>query len=123
MELLVSVSKIYEEADYFDKAEKSYRHAFEIYPENAGVMNGIALFLIKHDTNVNEGMELITRALEIEPDNWKFLYTYGFGLYKLGELKEAQKVLDRSWEIRLSYNHDHYLLLQEVEQAITRQNQ
>lgn len=120
---LGSVGRIYEEADYLDIAEKSFRHAFEIYPENIRVMNNLALFLIKHDINVNEGMELITRALELEPDNWNFLYTHGLGLYQQGKLNETQVVLDKSWEIRPYYNHDHYLLIQEVEQALARQNQ
>ena len=94
-----------------------------LYPENIRVMNNLALFLIKHDINVNEGMELITRALELEPDNWNFLYTHGLGLYQQGKLNETQVVLDKSWEIRPYYNHDHYLLIQEVEQALARQNQ
>ena len=120
---LTSVSKIYEESDYLDKAEKSFRHAFEIYPENARVMNHLALFLIKHDININEGMELIGRTLEIEPDNWNFLYAHGLGLNKQGKLREAHEVLNRSWEIRPYYDHDHYLLIQEVELALARQNQ
>jgi len=119
---LTSAGKIYEKADYLDKAENSFRHAFEIYPENAEVMNHLALFLIKHDIDVNEGMELIARALEILPDNWNFLYTHGLGLYKQGKLTEAKEVLDRSWEIRHYYNHDHYLLIQEIEQALASRN-
>lgn len=120
---LTSAGMIYEDADHLDKAENSFRHAFEIYPENAGVMNHLALLLIKHDIDVNEGMELIARALEILPDNWNFLYTHGLGLYKQGKLMEAKEVLDRSWEIRHYYNHDHYLLIQEVSQALAGQNQ
>jgi len=119
---LTSVGKIYEEANYLDKAEKSIRHAFKIYPENAVVMNHLALFIIKHDINVNEGMELIARALEIIPDNWNFLYSHGLGLYKQGKLREAQEVLGRAWEIRPSYNHDHYLLVQEVDQSLAGRN-
>jgi tetratricopeptide (TPR) repeat protein len=122
IESLVSVSMIYEEADHLEKAENSFRHAFEIYPENAGVMNDLALFLIRHNININEGMEIITRALDLMPDNWNFLYSHGLGLYKQGKLTEAKDVLGRSWEIRQYYNHEHYLLIQEVDQALAGRN-
>jgi tetratricopeptide (TPR) repeat protein len=86
-------------------------------------MNGLAYFLIEHEINVNEGMELITRALEIEPENLSFLYTKGFAYHKQGKVKEAQEILKKTWDLRPRYNHEHYLLLQEAEQALASQNQ
>ena len=85
-------------------------------------MNDLAYFLIYRDINADEGMELINRALEIEPDNYYFSHTRGLGLYKQGKLEEALELLKKSWEARPIYYHEHYLLIQEVEQALANQN-
>ena len=120
---LFSVGRIYEEADYLDKAEKIFRQANDIDNQNAELMNGLAYFLIKHEINVNEGMELITRAIEIEPEKLYFLYTKGFAYHKQGKVKEAHEILKKTWDLRPRYDHEHFLLLQEVEQALASQDQ
>jgi hypothetical protein len=43
------------------------------------------------------------------------------GLYKLGHTEEALQILKQAWEKRFTYRHDHYLAIQEVEQALKNQ--
>jgi hypothetical protein len=60
--------------------------------------------------------------LKVSPDDYRFLHSYGRGLYKQGKTREALGVLQKSWDIRLSenvYNHEEYLLLEEVKKAAT----
>ena len=78
--------------------------------------------LIDNDINVNEGMSLIDQALEIEFDYPEFLYTKGLGYHKLGKVQEAYGIIKEAWDLRAAYYHDHYALLQEVEQALASQN-
>ena len=66
-------------------------------------------------------MELIDQALEFEPDNADFLYTKGLGYYKQGKVIKAHEIINKAWDLRPHYNHDHYLLLQEVEQVLANQ--
>ena len=49
-----------------DKADKYYRKALSLEPENPVRLNDLAYFLIDKDRNVNEGMELVEKALEIK---------------------------------------------------------
>ena len=85
-------------------------------------MNDLAWFLIDKDIKINEGMDLIQKALELKPDVWSFLDTKGWGLYKQGRYKEALKLLNDSWDLRPSYQHRGYLHIQEVEKAVASQN-
>ena len=55
-------------------------------------------------------------------DNYSFLDTRGWGLYKQGRLEEALKVLNDSWDLRPLYDHEGYQHIQEVEQALASQN-
>ena len=120
--ILSGVGNIYTEANLFDKAELSFRQGLTLDPGNPSRMHDLSWLLINKDINVKEGTELAQKALDIEPDNWYYLDTRGWGLYKQGRVEEALKVLKDAWEIRPIYDHEGYLHLQEVEKALTSQN-
>ena len=48
-------------------------------------LNNLAYFLIDKDRNINEGLELVDKALKLSPDNYNYLHTKGWGLYKQGK--------------------------------------
>ncbi len=120
--ILSSVGYIYSEANLFDEAEISYRQGLTLDPGNPSRMYDLAWFLIDHDINLDEGLDLIQNALELRPDNWYYLDTKGWGLYKQGKVEEALKILNDSWNLRPSYRHRGYLHIQEVEKALSSQN-
>jgi tetratricopeptide (TPR) repeat protein len=116
------VGYIYSGANLFDEAEIKIRQAFKLDPRNPARINDLAWLLINNDINVNEGVDLIEKALELKPDNWYYLDTKGWGLYKLGRYEEAMKVLNDSWDLRPVYDHEGYQHIQEVEKALANQN-
>ncbi|MBS0011783.1 MAG: tetratricopeptide repeat protein [Bacteroidales bacterium] len=112
---------IYIEGGYLDKAESCYRTALGMEPENTSCLNNLGCFLIHHDRNIEEGMELLEQALAIRPDSYIYLANKGEGLYKQGKYDEALELLQRSWQIRARYNHASYLMIEEVKKAISGQ--
>lgn len=116
--IVTGLAGIYSEADMPAKAEDYYREAVRLEPQGPGRLNNLAWFLIDNDRNIPEGLELIDKALEIAPDNYLFLDTKGWGLYKQGKFEEAFKILEKGWNLRPFYNHDLYLHLEEVKKAI-----
>ena len=120
--ILAGVGFIYSEANLFSEAEIYYRQALKLDPGNPSLMSDLAWFLIDSDINVDEGLDLIQKALEIEPDNWNYLDTYGWGLYKQGKYEDALKVLTDAWPLKPRYDHEGYLHIQEVEKALVSQN-
>ncbi|TFG41407.1 MAG: tetratricopeptide repeat protein, partial [Bacteroidia bacterium] len=87
----------------YDKAEENFRKALSIEPEEPGRMNDLAYLLIDSERNIPEGMELVSKALKSDPDNYQFLDCKGWGLYKLGKYKEALILIQRSWELKPVY--------------------
>ncbi|MCK4993315.1 MAG: tetratricopeptide repeat protein, partial [Bacteroidales bacterium] len=120
--ILSGVGTIYKGANLFDKAESSYRQALQLDPRNPARINDLAWFLIDNDINVNEGVDLIQEALDLRPDNWYYLDTKGWGLYKQGRYDEALKVLTDAWDLRLQYNQGGYERIEEVKKALASQN-
>jgi tetratricopeptide (TPR) repeat protein len=82
-------------------------------------LNSLAYFLIDKNRNINEGLKLVEKALELKPDNCNFIDTKGWGLYKQGKYEESVKLLKKSWDLSPSLDWIYiYLHLQEVKKAI-----
>ena len=114
----------YIEAGNLTEAEKYYHEALSLEPENPVHINNLAYFLIDKDLNINEGLDLADKALVLSPDNYNYLDTKGWGLFKQGKFQDALTVLQKSWEIRRQqavYDHEAFLHLEEVEKAIASQ--
>jgi hypothetical protein len=55
-----------------------------------------------------------------DPENYEYLHTRGWGLYKQGMYQEAKDVLLKSWDLRMKnavYNHTAFLHLEEAKKA------
>jgi tetratricopeptide (TPR) repeat protein len=123
-DITTGLADIYFLADIPDKAEKYYREALSLEPENSVRINSLAYFLIDKDRNINEGVGLIETALRSNPDNYDLLHTKGWGLYKQGRYQEALDVLQKSWDLRMKnavYSHPAYLHLEAAKKAVAGQ--
>jgi tetratricopeptide (TPR) repeat protein len=117
IDIAPSLAYLYTEAGFLNKAEKCYRDILSQEPEHPSCLNNLGWFLIANDRNINEGMELIDKALKIRPNSYRYLENKGLGLYKLGKYKEAVEVLEKSWKLRPVYDHSSYLFLEKVKKA------
>jgi tetratricopeptide (TPR) repeat protein len=116
-----SLAGIYTEAENLDKAEEYYHQALSLEADNQVRINDLAYFLVDKDRDVSEGLKLVDKALELSPDNYNYLHTKGWGLYKQGIYQEALEILQKSWDLRIEqavYNHDAYLHLEEAKKAV-----
>ena len=84
-------------------------------------MNNLSYFLIDNNRNFDEGLELVNNALKLSPDNYSYLHTKGWGLFKQGKYKEALEILQKSWDLKPIYDHDIFLHLEEAKKAVPNQ--
>ena len=123
-DIAAGIAGIYSEAGIFAIAEEYYREALSIEPENPGMLNNLAWFLIDKERNIDEGLKLIDKALKISPDNYLYQDTKGWGLYKQGKYREALDILQKSWDLRREkavYDHEAFLHLDSAKKAISNQ--
>jgi tetratricopeptide (TPR) repeat protein len=120
-EINAALASIYDNAKILDKAEEYYREALSSEPENPQQMNYLGYFLIDKDRNINEGLELIERALKLQPDNCSYLDSKGWGLFKQGKYPEALEFIQRSWKTQPYYNHEVYLHLTAAKKSVASQ--
>jgi len=105
------------------KAEVHYRNAYEMEPQDIWIIYRLADFLIENDINVNEGMALIQKGLEIAPGFLYLLWAKGWGCYKQGKYEEAIQLLRMVKERFGAFEYKLHQQIQEVEQALASQNQ
>lgn len=58
-------------------------------------LNYLGYLLIDHDIDVQEGMEYVKKALEIEKDSLFYLDSLAWGYYKQGECEKALKLIKK----------------------------
>jgi tetratricopeptide (TPR) repeat protein len=119
--IIAILGSAYSEADFLDKAEEYYRKALSLEPENPEMLYNLAFFLIDKDRYINEGLELVGKALVLSPENYEYLDKKGWGLYKQGHFKEALDILQKSWELKPIYDHDLFLHLEAAKKAVAGQ--
>ena len=95
------------------KAEEYFNFAVSSDPENPDLLNTYAWFLIEHNYNIEKGLRMVDKALELKPDDWSMLDVKGLGFYKLGRYEEAMNILEKARAL-MPYNKK---LLQHLEDA------
>jgi len=112
---------IFDMAGMREKEEYCLRQALSMEPENTAKMNSLAYFLIDEDQNIEEGIDLVNKALELSPDDYSALSVKGWGLYKQGKYNEALDLLQKSWDMRMQnarYDHRAFLHLEAAKKAV-----
>ena len=93
----------------FDLAEKTFRQVLDMDSSNASAMNYLGYMLADRGDRLPEAQQLISKALELEPNNYAFLDSLGWVYFRMNKLDLAEKQLTRS--IQLSAKdptiHDH----------------
>jgi tetratricopeptide (TPR) repeat protein len=116
--LATNLANIYLDAGVIDKAEEYFRQALSLEPGNPSRLNNLAWLLIDNERNINEGMVLIDKALESAPENYVYLDTKAWGLYKQEKYKEALDLLEKAWSLKPVYSHVVYLHLEAAKKAV-----
>lgn len=75
----------------FGPAEDHFDMAVKLNPLNSAALKEYAFYLAYHDKELQLAKSMAMKALEIEPNEPNYIYTYAFVLYKLDEIDQAKK--------------------------------
>lgn len=67
-------------------------------PQNAPALNYLGYMYADSGIHLDESVKLIKRALDIDPTNGAYLDSYGWALFKLGRLEEAEVQIRKALE-------------------------
>lgn len=89
----LTLATAYQTAGNFSAAENILRELLKQSPGNPIALNNLGYFLIERDTKLAEALNLIERAVSIDPTNSSYLDSLGWAFYKLGKIDLAEKHL------------------------------
>jgi tetratricopeptide (TPR) repeat protein len=82
----------------WDRADKDFRKAIALNPEDAGLLNYLGYSLIDRGVNVQEGRALIEKAFKLKPDDGYIIDSLGWAMFLMGQYEDAVVHLEKAVE-------------------------
>ena len=86
----------YERDNQWPKAEADMKKALELYPDQPLVLNYLGYSWVDKGVHLDDGMDMIRRAVEQRPDDGYIVDSLGWAYFKTGNYDEAVKDLERA---------------------------
>ena len=90
----------YERLKQWDKAEPNFKRALQLYPDQPNVLNYLGYSWVDMNINLEEGLAMIRKAVDLKPDDGYIVDSLGWAYYRLGRFEEAVKELQRAVSLR-----------------------
>lgn len=85
------------------EAQAQLYRILELDPTNTMALNSLGYILSEHTTNYTAALKFIERALVNQPNNPLILDSYGWVLFKMGKIHQAEEILLKTWHAQKFY--------------------
>jgi predicted Zn-dependent protease len=79
-----------------DAAVKTFSALIADQPDYHPALNYLGYMWIEKGKNLDKAMDMVRRAVALDPDNGAYIDSLGWGYFQLGRLDEARKSLERA---------------------------
>ena len=90
----------YERSHQWPSAEADMKKALELFPEQPLVLNYLGYSWVDQGVHLDDGMDMIRRAVEQRPDDGYIVDSLGWAYFRIGNYDEAVKNLERAVELK-----------------------
>lgn len=80
---------LYIRLDDPERSDRAFERAIDLEPDNAAVLNNFAYSLAERPAEMDRALDLAERAVDLDPNTPAYRDTYGWILYRMGDLDEA----------------------------------
>ncbi|OGA26090.1 MAG: hypothetical protein A3I01_19640 [Betaproteobacteria bacterium RIFCSPLOWO2_02_FULL_65_24] len=99
-DLLYDYAMLAEKIERFEVLESSLMRLIELRPDHAHAYNALGFTLADRNLRLTEARELIEKALKLAPEDFFIIDSMGWVLYRMGNLEESVKYLQRAFSGR-----------------------
>lgn len=93
---MTQLGLVHDRLGNYDSSDYYYEKAILLNPEDPLANNNYAYSLSERGINLDKALKMINIALKREPDNTSYLDTFGWIQYKLGNIDEAIKYIEKA---------------------------
>ena len=86
----------YERLKQWERAEPNFKTALELHPDHPQVLNYLGYSWVDMNMNLEEGLDLIKRAVELRPSDGYIVDSLGWAYYRLERYEDAVRELERA---------------------------
>ena len=90
----------YERSNQWPLAEADMKKALQLYPDQPLVLNYLGYSWVDKGVHLDEGMDMIRKAVEQRPDDGYIVDSLGWAYYRTGNYDDAVKNLERAVELK-----------------------
>jgi tetratricopeptide (TPR) repeat protein/LysM repeat protein len=90
----------FERQKQWAKAEPNFRKALALFPNQPQVLNYLGYSWIDMNMNLEEGMDMIRKAVDLRPSDGYIVDSLGWAHYRLGEFEDAVRELERAVSLK-----------------------
>jgi tetratricopeptide (TPR) repeat protein len=108
--ILFQLAAAFEKQKKYAESEAVFRQLIAKEPDHAGALNYLGYMLAERGERLNESVDLIQRALKLDPDNGSYLDSLGWAYFKAGKFDQAAEHLKKAADqlVTNSVVQDHY---------------
>lgn len=89
----------HERLKQWDAAEKQFRKALELSPNEPSVLNYLGYSMIEKKINLQEALEMVKKAVELKPNDGYITDSLGWAYYQLGDYEQAVAYCEKAVEL------------------------
>ncbi len=108
-QVLFLLGSTYEQSKNFELAVSTFEKVLSLDPENDEALNYLGYLLADKGIRLDEALKMIEKAIEKKPENGAYLDSYGWVLFRLGKVNEAEiqirKALKNQIKDAVVYEH------------------
>ena len=99
-DLLYDHAMLAEKLNRLELMETSLRKIIAIAPRNQNAYNALGYSLAERNIRLEEAFQLVSKALELAPEDPFIMDSMGWVQFRLGRLKESEELLRRAYTLR-----------------------
>ena len=96
---LLRLSLVYDLAGQFENAEQALFKLLDLSPDDPLALNNLAYMYLENTNRISKAIDMVTKALDAEPDNGAYLDTLGWAYYLDGDYKQALKTIEKALKV------------------------
>lgn len=85
-----------ERAKHWPEAEADLKMALKLHPQQPAVMNYLAYSWVDRGINIDEGIDMLKQAVDLQPQDGYIVDSLGWAYYRLGKFTTAAEYLEQA---------------------------
>lgn len=89
VDIRFNLAAVYERLGQFEESEREFKWIIEQIPDHALSLNYLGYMYADRGVKLEESLEMIKKAVSLDPQNGAYLDSYAWVLYRMGKYEEA----------------------------------